>query len=130
MPKFEATYGINAQATDAHKNTKFNPNSDQSLISDGAQNEVPYSAKIGRGEEAKSSVVWFVITFTLTLYACITSAMIIVDIFDSGGKNILNNIKESWVVFSPIITLSLGYMFGKNSALENEQRRIEIDKDK
>lgn len=80
----------------------------------------PYSDKIGKGEDAKSSVVWFVITFTLTLYGCIIAAMIIVDILNNKGVNILSNLKESWAVFTPIITLSLGYMFGKQSETTKE----------
>lgn len=78
-------------------------------------NDRPYSDKIGKGEDAKSSVVWFVITFTLTLYGCVIAVMIIVDILNNKGVNILSNLKESWAVFTPIITLSLGYMFGKQS---------------
>lgn len=75
-----------------------------------------YSDKIGTGDDAKSSVVWFVITFTLTLYACLIAVLVIVDIFNNKGVNILENIKESWAIFTPIITLSLGYMFGKVEA--------------
>lgn len=75
-----------------------------------------YSDKIGTGDDAKSSVVWFVITFTLTLYACLIAVLVIVDIFNNKGVNILENIKESWAIFTPIITLSLGYMFGKVDA--------------
>jgi len=73
----------------------------------------PYSYRIGSGDDAKSSVVWFVITFTLTLYACLIAVLIIVDIFNNKGIHILDNVKESWSIFTPIITLSLGYMFGK-----------------
>ncbi|EIX9647801.1 hypothetical protein ML090_005148 [Klebsiella pneumoniae] len=83
-------------------------------------NDRPYSDKIGKGEDAKSSVVWFVITFTLTLYGCIIAAMIIVDILNNKGVNILSNLKESWAVFTPIITLSLGYMFGKQSETKKD----------
>lgn len=88
-----------------------------------------YSDKIGTGDDAKSSVVWFVITFTLTLYACIISSMVIVDIFNNKGVNILNNVKESWAVFTPVITLSLGYMFGKAEIHKQEKTLAGNDKD-
>ncbi|HEI8703817.1 TPA: hypothetical protein SLG25_000342 [Citrobacter freundii] len=88
-----------------------------------------YSDKIGTGDDAKSSVVWFVITFTLTLYACIISAMVIVDILNNKGFNILNNVKESWAIFTPVITLSLGYMFGKTEVSKQEKLPKENAKD-
>jgi len=89
-----------------------------------------YSDKIGTGEDAKSSVVWFVITFTLTLYACLISVLIIIDIYNNNGVNVLDNIKESWGVFTPIITLSLGYMFGKaeNARLDKQNAVFEEKK--
>lgn len=87
-------------------------------------NDTPYSKKIGTDEDAKNSVVWYVITFTLTLYACVLAILIIVDIFDNGGKNILTNIKESWNIFTPILTLAMGYMFGKRSKDENQKNTI------
>ncbi|MBJ5132008.1 hypothetical protein JGF78_23830, partial [Salmonella enterica subsp. enterica serovar Kentucky] len=41
-----------------------NPNPNYSLINNRVEK---YSDKIGTGDDAKSSVVWFVITFTLTM---------------------------------------------------------------
>lgn len=98
-------------------------NQDTSPETQQASSERPYSDKIGKGDDAKSSVVWFVITFTLTLYGCVIAAMIIVDILKNGGVNILDNIKESWAVFTPVITLSLGYMFGKQSENPEQNTR-------
>lgn len=86
-----------------------------------------YSDKIGTGDDAKSSVVWFVITFTLTLYACLVAVLVIIDIYNNNGANVLNNIKESWAVFTPIITLSLGYMFGKAESSRANRHNATID---
>lgn len=106
----------------------YNPNPNYSLINNRVEK---YSDKIGTGDDAKSSVVWFVITFTLTMYACLISALVIVDIFNNKGVNILNNIKESWAIFTPIITLSLGYMFGRVEASHaaNKESVKPINKD-
>lgn len=69
--------------------------------------------KIGKGDDAKNSVVWHVITYSLTIYSCIVAALLVIDVFSNGGQSALNIVKDSWAVFTPIITLSLGYMFGK-----------------
>lgn len=89
-----------------------------------------YSDKIGTGDDAKSSVVWFVITFTLTLYACLVAVLVIIDIYNNNGVNVLNNIKESWAVFTPVITLSLGYMFGKAESSRVDRNIATTDENK
>ncbi|WP_234006081.1 MULTISPECIES: hypothetical protein [Cronobacter] len=69
--------------------------------------------KIGKGDDAKNSVVWHVITYSLTIYSCIVASLLVIDVLRNGGASALNIVKDSWAVFTPIITLSLGYMFGK-----------------
>ncbi|MCX9108491.1 hypothetical protein OKT22_05535 [Providencia rettgeri] len=69
--------------------------------------------KIGTGDDAKNSVVWHVITYSLTIYSCIVSALLVIDVVNTGGSSALTIVKDSWAIFTPIITLSLGYMFGK-----------------
>jgi len=69
--------------------------------------------KIGKGDDAKNSVVWHVITYSLTIYSCIVAALLVIDVLRNGGESALDIVKDSWAVFTPIITLSLGYMFGK-----------------
>ncbi|MFW7624014.1 hypothetical protein [Klebsiella quasipneumoniae] len=69
--------------------------------------------KIGKGDDAKNSVVWHVITYSLTIYSCIVASLLVIDVLRNGGESALNIVKDSWAVFTPIITLSLGYMFGK-----------------
>jgi hypothetical protein len=69
--------------------------------------------KIGKGDDAKNSVVWHVITYSLTIYSCIVASLLVIDVFNNGGLSALSIVKDSWAVFTPIITLSLGYMFGK-----------------
>lgn len=69
--------------------------------------------KIGKGDDAKNSVVWHVITYSLTIYSCIVAALLVIDVLNNGGQSALDIVKDSWAIFTPIITLSLGYMFGK-----------------
>jgi len=40
------------------------------------------------------------------------------DIYRYGGINCVNIIKDTWATYSPILTLSLGYMFGKRDRVE------------
>jgi len=75
--------------------------------------------KIGTGDDAKNSVVWHVITYSLTIYSCIVAALLVIDVVNNGGNSALAIVKDSWAIFTPIITLSLGYMFGKK---EDENR--------
>ncbi|WP_250131469.1 hypothetical protein, partial [Serratia marcescens] len=77
----------------------------------------------GSGEQAKTSTIWYVISFVLTLYACVLTFILVIDVLSTGGENILTYTKESWAVFTPIITLSLGYLFGKKD--ESTKSKVE-----
>jgi len=119
--------GAGGSAADANDGAVYNNSLNNSHVKSSRVEK--YSDKIGTGEDAKSSVVWFVITFTLTLYACIISSMVIVDIFNNKGVNILNDVKESWAIFTPVITLSLGYMFGKAEVHKQDKAPSGNEKD-
>ncbi|MBY5256404.1 hypothetical protein ACX3OY_17605 [Citrobacter farmeri] len=73
---------------------------------------------IGEGENAKNSVVWKIITYTLYMYTAVIIILMGNDIFRYGGVNCVNIIKDIWATYSPILTLSLGYMFGKRDKKE------------
>lgn len=68
---------------------------------------------IGEGDNAKDSVVWFVITKIFYIYSIIILILLINDICRFSGVNCLNIIHDTWATYSPILTLSLGYMFGR-----------------
>jgi len=121
------TGGAESSASEANNGAIYSNSLDNANVKSSRVEK--YSDKIGTGDDAKSSVVWFVITFTLTLYACIISSMVIVDIFNNNGVNILDNVKESWAVFTPVITLSLGYMFGKAEVHKQEKASTGNEKD-
>lgn len=77
--------------------------------------------KIGTGDDAKNSVVWHVITYSLTIYSCIVAALLVIDVVNNDGNSALTIVKDSWAIFTPIITLSLGYMFGKKEEENKSQ---------
>lgn len=75
--------------------------------------------QIGTGDNAKDSFVW------MTLRACFwiaglasagiftMTAVIISKYGIYEGKEFINSLKDLWSIFTPIITLALGYAFGK-----------------
>lgn len=68
---------------------------------------------IGTGENAKNSIVWMTITWSFGIGAVITVAILAL-CFVQGKGDYVDSIKSVWAVFVPIITLALGYAFGKS----------------
>ncbi|MCH9408891.1 hypothetical protein [Pantoea agglomerans] len=95
-----------------------NPKGGFSNSSGGTAISSSIAKTIGEGENAKNSVVWKVITYTFYMYSAIIAILIVNDICRYGGINCVDIAKETWSTYSPILTLSLGYMFGKKDAKE------------
>lgn len=76
--------------------------------------------KIGSGDNAKNSIVWMTITWSFIIATVISICIYILLLitYFSADKYYFNIlIKHSfsmWSIFTPIITLALGYAFGKN----------------
>lgn len=69
---------------------------------------------IGSGEHAKDSFIWRTITWSFSIASTITLLIFVRSFFDIAEKEILlNSIVDIWNIFIPIITLALGYSFGK-----------------
>lgn len=72
---------------------------------------------IGQGENAKNSIVFLTIMLCFILGAILTS-LIAIDCWWFPERNkapdFIGNVKIIWEIFIPIITLSLGYAFGKS----------------
>lgn len=68
---------------------------------------------IGSGENAKNSIVWMTITWSFFI-ASILSLLFFSLVVCYKDFEYLKSIKEVWSIFIPIITLALGYAFGKN----------------
>lgn len=78
--------------------------------------------QIGTGDNAKDSFVW------MTLRACfwiaglasagvfIMSSVIVSKYGVYEGKEFIGSLKDLWAIFTPIITLALGYAFGKRES--------------
>lgn len=70
-------------------------------------------ATIGTGDNAKNSIVWMTITWSLVI-ASILSLLIFSLAVCHKDFSYLDHIKTIWSIFVPIITLALGYAFGKS----------------
>lgn len=69
---------------------------------------------IGSGENAQHSIVYKTIAWSFTT-GVVFSVMVFVYVVYAGKENPLDSIKGVWSIFIPVITLSLGYIFGKSS---------------
>lgn len=76
--------------------------------------------QIGKGDDAKHSIIWTTIRWCFIIATGISAILFIFLGFAYYNKNIneINELKKFiltvWSVFTPIITLSLGYAFGKD----------------
>ena len=69
---------------------------------------------IGTGANAKDSFIWMTITWSFYIATGISILLFIHSFFDVASKeNLLDSIVNIWSVFVPIISLALGYAFGK-----------------
>lgn len=68
---------------------------------------------IGTGENAKNSIVWMTITWSFVI-ACVMTLLVLVAASIAGNKAYMDDVKGIWALFIPIITLALGYAFGKS----------------
>ncbi|WP_152606481.1 hypothetical protein [Aquabacterium sp. NJ1] len=69
--------------------------------------------QIGSGEHAQNSIVYRTILWSFIAGGALSVAVVVIALA-KGGSTALADIKDVWSVFAPIITLSLGYLFGKS----------------
>jgi hypothetical protein len=72
------------------------------------------TSHIGTGNNAKDSFIWMTITRSFYIATTISVLLFIRSFFNvAAEENLLDSIVKIWGVFVPIITLALGYAFGK-----------------
>lgn len=76
--------------------------------------------EIGTGDDAKHSIIWTTIRWCFIIASIITAVLFIflgVAYYQNNTSEI-NELKKfvitTWSIFTPIITLALGYAFGKD----------------
>ncbi|EGR2831190.1 hypothetical protein ACLB4W_003657 [Vibrio cholerae] len=79
------------------------------------------SNTIGTGKHAQDSVVWLTIRWCFIL-GLLLSAILIIFMWPNSPDGVhppvkdifpIEELKTIWAIFIPIVTLALGYMFGK-----------------
>lgn len=68
---------------------------------------------IGTGENAKNSIVWMTIRWSFIVPGTMSLLLFILVLAEKDLKY-TEEIKTVWAIFIPIITLALGYAFGKS----------------
>jgi uncharacterized integral membrane protein len=68
---------------------------------------------IGTGENAKNSIVWMTITWSFMIAGVMSLLLFSLVVAEKNFKY-LEEIKSVWSIFIPLITLALGYAFGKS----------------
>ncbi|EKD7163942.1 hypothetical protein OSF66_002729 [Vibrio vulnificus] len=70
---------------------------------------------IGSGENAKNSFIWMTITWSFIIGSGITFLIYLRSFFfdEPDTTSLIESIATVWTTFVPLITLALGYAFGK-----------------
>lgn len=68
---------------------------------------------IGSGKYAQAAIAWHVIRWSFATGIILTALQFISSVFIQSKPFSLVDVKELWTIIIPIITLVLGYMFGK-----------------
>jgi len=83
--------------------------------------EGEYAKNIGTGNHAKTNVIYYIVSTTLVIFGCITASLIVIHTYGYSVADLVSDIKDLWMIFTPIITLGLGYLFGAN---KNDETKI------
>lgn len=68
--------------------------------------------QIGSGEHAQNSIVYRTILWSFTGGGLLSAAAVAIAL-TNGSTTPFAEIKDVWSIFAPLITLALGYVFGK-----------------
>ena len=101
-------------APKSSKNSKMSAPSSKSI--EGKTTEGKIALEIGTGDSAKDSFVYLTIKWSFLIGSLTTVAIFFKDFFGCGAAGnmaIVDVVKNIWSVFMPVITLALGYAFGK-----------------
>jgi hypothetical protein len=67
---------------------------------------------IGTGEHAQTAIVYTVVKWCFALGAVLSVIFVAVPLL-RGHAVAVADVKDVWSIFGPLITLALGYLFGK-----------------
>lgn len=92
-------------------------------VNSGAENGTGSIAKqIGTGDNAKDSFVWMTLRACFWIAGLMSVGFFIISFIsffvnnDFSQDNLNDSLRNAWSIFTPIITLALGYAFGKRES--------------
>lgn len=68
---------------------------------------------IGIGDDAKNSFIWISIIASFCIGSVLSAGLYARSLICELGFNFVDDLKSLWSIFIPIVTLALGYAFGK-----------------
>jgi hypothetical protein len=72
------------------------------------------ASHIGTGKNAKDSFIWMTITWSFVIASGLSALLFLRSFSEVAAEEVLlDSLTKIWNVFIPIITLALGYAFGK-----------------
>jgi hypothetical protein len=72
------------------------------------------ASHIGTGKNAKDSFIWMTITWSFVIASGLSILLFLRSFSQIAAEEVLlDSLTKIWSVFIPIITLALGYAFGK-----------------
>lgn len=104
-----------AEAIGGEMSADLHPPIIRSNVGTGVPVEGIYTKQIGSGENARNSFIYITIRWSFIIASLTCLAVFVKSVFspDTGSVELLEVVKGVWSVFIPIITLALGYSFGK-----------------
>jgi len=91
--------------------TKFEQNKEESRI----ELDIPgrIAEHIGSGRHAQASLAYYAIVYSFIIGLILSMLTYIMIVLLDPKTSFVESVKSIWAIFIPIITLSLGYIFGK-----------------
>ncbi|MFJ5535986.1 hypothetical protein [Vreelandella titanicae] len=112
MPK-ESGFLVNGKSSGQEE--KVGRDTEKSYVKPSSNNHIgTITQQIGTGQNAQNSFVWLVIKYSFWSAVSILIILTIHNFFIyKEPDSIMDNSKAIWDIFTPLITLALGYAFGK-----------------
>ncbi|AZP43681.1 hypothetical protein EJP81_18245 [Rahnella aquatilis] len=80
------------------------------------------SGNVGTGKYAQTNIIWYIVSAIFVVFSCLAAALIVLSIYGYQISELSQSIKDIWGVFTPILTLALGYLFGKQGKVKNKKK--------
>ena len=109
-----------AKGSNNESTSSFSDSVDMSSFISESGNNGKYGDEIGTGKHAKTNIIWYIISAIFVVFSCISICIFVLEVNGFDIDKFSQSVKDLWGGFTPILTLSLGYLFGKKSVVKKE----------